>query len=344
MISPTTLTSLAKVELHCHLDGSLSLDAIRHLAKLAHVWLPDTDQELKSLVTAPVSCQSLNDYLKTFGFIRPLLQTQEALRYAAYDVAKTAAAENVIYIEVRFAPELSMDKGLDATQVVSAVCQGLEEAQRDFKIVAKALICGLRQSPPDLTTSIFDQVDQMDNEAIVGYDFAGNEADYPPKRLADMILDTKKRSHPMTFHAGECGCPNYIQDAMDLGIQRLGHVTALSKDPDLLAEFVKKGVHGELCLVSNLHTKAAKTLADFPYLLMKEANARLSINTDNRTVSDTSLTREYSLYVEHFGVTIRDFYNHNLTAIEDAFASPTEKKQLIERLNASYKPHMKETV
>lgn len=125
----TTLKDLAKAELHCHLDGSISLEVIRQLAEMANITVPELDKELKQLVVAPENAESLMDYLKTFDFVRPLLQTKEALHLAAYDVARQAAQENVIYTEIRFAPELSMDEDLSASETVEAVLAGLKQAE-----------------------------------------------------------------------------------------------------------------------------------------------------------------------------------------------------------------------
>ena len=174
---------LAKTELHCHLDGSLSLETIRHLADLAQIELPEDDAELKHHVTAPTTCESLLDYLEAFDYIRPLLQTKEALTIAAYDVVKQAALENVIYIEVRFAPELSMDKGLTVAETIDAVCQGLRQAQEEFGIVAKALVCGMRQSDQELTARILDEATEVGDSDVVGFDFAGDEHQYGPQAI-----------------------------------------------------------------------------------------------------------------------------------------------------------------
>lgn len=327
---------LAKTELHCHLDGSLSLEAIRHLAKMADINLPESDQELKEKVTAPESCESLLDYLATFDFIRPLLQTKEALAYAAYDVARQAALENVIYIEVRFAPELSLDGGLTVPETLEAVCQGLRQAQEDYGIMAKALVCGMRQSDPILTSWILDEADQVLDKDFVGFDFAGDEHNYSPEAIKPLIRQVQSYKRPLTLHAGECGCPAYLAQSIAMGIKRNGHATILAHEPDLLDYFVQKGVTGELCLTSNLQTKAAPTIEDFPYLKMKAAGAKISINTDNRTVSDTTLTKEYRLYHHYFGTDKADFYHHNKTAIEASFASPEEKEALLKRLDAAY--------
>ena len=332
--------SLAKTELHCHLDGSLSLPIIRQLAAMANIDLPASDEELKHHVTAPAHCENLLDYLEAFDYIRPLLQTKEALTLAAYDVAKQAALENVVYIEVRFAPELSMDQGLTVPETIDAVCEGLRQAQDEFGIVAKALVCGMRQSDQELTSRILAEANQVTDQDFVGFDFAGDEHNYPPQAIDALIQQVKNYNRPMTLHAGECHCPANVTQSMAYGIKRNGHVTLLAYEPELLKEFVKNGVTGELCLTSNLQTKAAATVEDFPYLKMKEAQAHISINTDNRTVSDTDLTKEYALYHRHFHTTPVDFYQHNVDAIQASFASDEEKQSLLTKLEKAYADYL----
>lgn len=339
-----SLHHLAKAELHCHLDGSLSFETIRKLAALADVTLPESDSELSKLVTAPAKSESLVDYLKAFDIIRPLLQTKEALRLAAYDVARQAADEHVVYIEIRFAPELSMDKGLTAVQTVEAVEEGLRQAQADFGIVAKALICGMRQSSQQLTKAIFKQINSAEGLDYGGFDFAGNEHDFPPEDMEELIRYTQNLERPMTFHAGECGCPSHIAQALAFGLKRLGHVTAIHNHPDILAEFVKQGATAELCLTSNLQTKAARSLAEFPYYELYHAGAQITINTDNRTVSQTNLTREYQLFADYFGTSLADFYRFNQNALKASFASDSEKEELFERLRAAYAPYLSESI
>lgn len=331
---------LAKTELHCHLDGSLSMEVIRELAKMAAIDLPDSDEELKSLITAPSQTESLIDYLKTFDFVRPLLQTKEALQLAAYDVAKQAALENVIYIEIRFAPELSMDKGLSARETVEAVLVGLQQAQEEFGIVAKALVCGMRQSDPALTYDILSNVVEFAPQGLVGFDFAGDEHGFPPRHIENLIRKVQELGYPMTLHAGECGCPNHIADTLKLGIKRMGHVTAIHDQPELIQEFIHQGTTAELCLTSNLQTKAAKTIEEFPYLALTSAGAKITINTDNRTVSDTTLTKEYHLFRNHFGTTTSDFLAFNQNALHAAFCTSSEKDFLLEKLAKLYAPFL----
>lgn len=340
-MTQAVLKELAKAELHCHLDGSLSLPAIRKLANMADIILPSSDKELRKYVIAPAQTESLVDYLKTFEFIRPLLQTKEALRFAAYDVARQAALENVIYIEIRFAPELSMDKGLTASDTVLAVLEGLADAQKEFNIVARSLVCGMRQSSHKTTKDIIKHIVDLAPKGLVGFDFAGDEFSYPTDSLVDLIQEVKRSGYPMTLHAGECGCAKHIADSLNLGIKRMGHVTALTGQRDLIKRFVEEDAVAEMCLTSNLQTKAASSIQSFPYQELYDAGGKITINTDNRTVSDTNLTKEYSLFVTYFGTKIEDFLVFNQNAVKASFTSDSEKDTLLHKLQENYDSYLK---
>lgn len=340
-MTQAVLKELAKAELHCHLDGSLSLPAIRKLANMADIILPNSDKELRKYVIAPAQTESLVDYLKTFEFIRPLLQTKEALRFAAYDVARQAALENVIYIEIRFAPELSMDKGLTASDTVFAVLEGLADAQKEFNIVARALVCGMRQSSHKTTKEIIKHIVDLAPKGLVGFDFAGDEFSYPTDSLVDLIQEVKRSGYPMTLHAGECGCAKHIVDSLNLGIKRMGHVTALTGQRALIKRFVEEDAVAEMCLTSNLQTKAASSIQSFPYQELYDAGGKITINTDNRTVSDTNLTKEYSLFVTYFGTKIEDFLVFNQNAVKASFTSDSEKDTLLHKLQENYDSYLK---
>lgn len=340
-MTQAVLKELAKAELHCHLDGSLSLPAIRKLANMADIILPSSDKELRKYVIAPAQTESLVDYLKTFEFIRPLLQTKEALRFAAYDVARQAALENVIYIEIRFAPELSMDKGLTTSDTVLAVLEGLADAQKEFNIVARALVCGMRQSSHKTTKDIIKHIVDLAPKGLVGFDFAGDEFSYPTDSLVDLIQEVKRSGYPMTLHAGECGCAKHIADSLNLGIKRMGHVTALTGQRDLIKRFVEEDAVAEMCLTSNLQTKAASSIQSFPYQELYDAGGKITINTDNRTVSDTNLTKEYSLFVTYFGTKIEDFLVFNQNAVKASFTSDSEKDTLLHKLQENYDSYLK---
>ncbi|HEM3454375.1 adenosine deaminase [Streptococcus suis] len=330
------VNELVKTELHCHLDGSLSLGVIRQLAQMAKITIPAEDEALRKLVSIHGKVDSLMAYLKLFDFVRPLLQTASALELAAYDLVRQAARDKIIYIEVRFAPELSTDQDLTILQAVSAVLVGLNRGQEDFGVVAKLLVCGLKQTKPNQTKELFSAIADLAPKGLVGFDFAGNEADYPTEELRDIIQFTQSLGYPMTFHAGECGCVTNVIQALELGIRRIGHGTALTRNPEAIQAFVNSGATLEMCLTSNLQTGAADSIEYFPYHELVEAGANITINTDNRTVSNTTLNREYQLFVEYFGTSKADFYRFNQNAIQASFASEEEKKVLLELLDQQY--------
>ncbi|MGQ7536655.1 adenosine deaminase [Streptococcus suis] len=330
------VNELVKTELHCHLDGSLSLGVIRQLAQMAKITIPAEDEALRKLVSVHGKVDSLMAYLKLFDFVRPLLQTSTALELAAYDLVRQAARDKIIYIEVRFAPELSTDQDLTILEAVSAVLVGLNRGQEDFGVVAKLLVCGLKQTKPNQTKELFSAIADLAPKGLVGFDFAGNEADYPTEELRDIIQFTQALGYPMTFHAGECGCVTNVIQALELGIRRIGHGTALTRNPEAIQTFVNSGATLEMCLTSNLQTGAADSIEYFPYHELVEAGANITINTDNRTVSNTTLNREYQLLVEYFGTSKADFYRFNQNAIQASFASEEEKKVLLELLDQQY--------
>ncbi|MCO8241347.1 MULTISPECIES: adenosine deaminase [Streptococcus] len=330
------VNELVKTELHCHLDGSLSLGVIRQLAQMAKITIPAEDEALRKLVSVHGKVDSLMAYLKLFDFVRPLLQTASALELAAYDLVRQAARDKIIYIEVRFAPELSTDQDLTILQAVSAVLVGLNRGQEDFGVVAKLLVCGLKQTKPNQTKELFSAIADLAPKGLVGFDFAGNEADYPTEELRDIIQFTQSLGYPMTFHAGECGCVTNVIQALELGIRRIGHGTALTRNPEAIQAFVNSRATLEMCLTSNLQTGAADSIEHFPYQELVEAGANITINTDNRTVSNTTLNREYQLFVEYFGTSKADFYRFNQNAIQASFASEVEKKVLLEFLDQQY--------
>ncbi|TII04662.1 adenosine deaminase [Streptococcus suis] len=336
MLTVLNVNELVKTELHCHLDGSLSLGVIRQLAQMAKITIPAEDEALRKLVSVHGKVDSLLAYLKLFDFVRPLLQTASALELAAYDLVRQAAKDKIIYIEVRFAPELSTDQDLTILEAVSAVLVGLNRGQEDFGVVAKLLVCGLKQMKPNQTKELFSAIADLAPKGLVGFDFAGNEADYPTEELRDIIQFTQSLGYPITFHAGECGCVTNVIQALELGIRRIGHGTALTRNPEAIQAFVNSRATLEMCLTSNLQTGAADSIEHFPYQELVEAGANITINTDNRTVSNATLNREYQLFVEYFGTSKADFYRFNQNAIQASFASEVEKKVLLEFLDQQY--------
>lgn len=322
------LQDIPKVELHCHLDGSTSVELIRQLAMEQGINL----NEARLFVSS--NCESLDEYLQCFDEILKVLQTQDALRRAVVDVAQQAQRDNVKYIEIRFAPRFHMDLGLTLTEVIEAVEAGVQEAIHTLDIQVNLLVCAMRQHESEVNKALFDFIQKYDSKVINGIDFAGPEADFPPNDIAAPIQYALDQGFNLTLHAGECGCMQNVVESIKLGAKRIGHGVAINQDEAAL-QFVKaQDVLLEMCPKSNIQTKAIADLKELniPYLLDQEIP--FLINTDNRTVTQTSLNEEYELLVDNQMITLEQIEYINQRAINYTFLSDIEKMSLKARFQS----------
>ena len=230
--SRATIEKLPKIELHCHLDGSISMQTIRRLAQEAGIKLPVSDDDLRQKITAPQDAESLMDYLAPFDFVLPMLQTEAALELAAYDILDQAQQDNIRYMEIRFAPTLHTSGGLTLAQVVAAVTRGLAAGERDFQVKANALLCGMRHESVDSVLTVVDLFADGGLTHLAGFDLAGVEADGFPEAFAPVLEKVKANGIPLTLHAGECGCAQNVLGAVEAGASRIGHGVALKDIPE----------------------------------------------------------------------------------------------------------------
>lgn len=294
-------------DLHRHLDGSLSIETIKRLAGRASINLPKETVKLQKMLTAPENCMSLKDYLTCFELPVKCLQSAENLYDAAYSAGKEAAAEGLGYAEIRFAPLLHTAGGLNCGDIIENVVRGLEKAEADFKIKLRTIVCGMRHMPvSENIEMLHTAVRFFDIErpgTVCGADIAGNEADFPTMVQADMLLEAKRLGMPLTVHAGECGSPANVVDAVKLGAERIGHGIAVIKDKEAVAMCRDMGITLELCPTSNFQTKAVPPLAIYPLRPLMEAGIKVTVNTDNCTVSNTTVQREFELLKKKIGLT-----------------------------------------
>ncbi|MFV0558817.1 MAG: adenosine deaminase [Enterococcus sp.] len=319
-----------KIELHCHLDGSIRVATLKQMATK----LGRPTKELDKVV-APEKCRDLNQYLESFSYVLPLLQNKENLQLAAYDVMSQAAEENVCYIEIRFAPLLHQENGLSVPEILEAVLAGIKQAQAEFDIVGNLLICGMRHHEESANLALVDQVVGVD-EKIVGFDFAGDEAQFPNSAIASTVKKAKAAGLQITLHSGECGCAHNVVEAIQLGATRIGHGVA-AKDDSAVMEFCRE--HDtllEMCPTSNLQTNAIASWSEYPLRRFLDAGIKCCINTDNRTVSATNLTNEYQLLMEHCQLTLAEMQQLNQNAVDGSFASDEVKVRLSEKLLIGY--------
>ncbi|MFC6464387.1 adenosine deaminase [Marinilactibacillus sp. GCM10026970] len=328
----TQIHKLPKVELHCHLDGSVPVKLLKEMAREQGM-----DEKVMDKVSAPEDCENLKDYLSCFDVILSVLQTENNLSRAAYAVIEEAHKENVHYLELRFGPLLHLAKGLTSKQAITAVSNGVAKAMQNFSIQVTILICALRSDSEKENTQLFKDVYELKDAYVAGIDVAGDEAHYPNKYVQESVKAAGENNLQITMHSGECGCAHNVWTAMHLGATRIGHGVAIQNDLEVLKEVQERNVLLELCPTSNVQTRAVKSWEDYPLRLFLEQGIPVSINTDNRTVSSTTLTDEWILCVEHCQITIQEMKDITLNSIQHSFASDDLKEKLMEQIESQYK-------
>ena len=321
------IRKMPKAELHCHLDGSVSLAALRRLAG---------DRGLdETKVKAPVPCYSLAQYLQCFGVVLPLMQTEEALSLCAYDVIRQAAEENVIYMEIRFAPAFHCNEGLTEAEACRAVLRGMEQGEKEFGVKSRALLCAMRGNTEEQNLRTLRCAKELQGYGVGGLDLAGDEAGYPTRLYRDLFAEAVKYDIPFTIHSGECGSADNVRDAVEMGARRIGHGVAAAGREDVLDLCRKNQVCFEMCPVSNLQTRAIEDLSAYPFLKMQREGLDVTLNTDNRTVSDTTLTGDICTLAEQFPeITEEVIRKANETALHGAFLPEHEKRELLRKMQA----------
>lgn len=332
---------LPKIELHCHLDGSVRPHILEKLAHDQGKTLPWTGSELASKLIAPADCSSLLDYLERFDRVLPYLQTVEAIELIIFDLIAQVADENVTYIEVRFAPLLFNREGLAIQTIVEAVLTGLKRGQDVFGVKSNALLCGMRHHTKEENTAVVTATKDYLNKGVVGFDLAGDEAQFPAELYTDLMALATNQSIPLTLHAGECGCPQNVLTSIMAGAQRIGHGIAIAKNTEVLNLCQKNETTIEMCPTSNFQTKAVTNLADYPFQTFLDAGLKICINTDNRTVSNTTLTQEFLKLHEWYGIDYNCMEKLNHHAVDGAFISQSEKAALHSQLKTAYESYTK---
>jgi len=317
-----SIQDISKIELHCHLDGSTSIALIKQLAAEQNITLKESHLRVSE------NCESLDEYLQCFDEILKVLQTKDSLKRAVVDVAQQASMDNVKYIEIRFAPLLHTEHDLSLADVLEAVEAGVQLATETMDIKINLLVCAMRQHEATVNEALFDYLEQRDSEVVRGIDFAGPEAAFPPEEIRTTIQYGLDKGFNLTLHAGECGCMHNVMESIKLGAKRVGHGVAINENEAALQEIKRNNVMLEMCPKSNVQTKAIKDLTELniPYLL--EQDIPFIINTDNRTVTQTSLNEEYALLMKHQLISIEQIEFINLRAVQYAFLSDVEKENL----------------
>lgn len=322
MIAKNIIQAFPKVELHCHLDGSINEETLEMIAG-------EEGKEVKNYLRAPKECVDLADYLRCFDYVLPFLQTARSLTLSAYELVRQASLDQVLYMEVRFAPQFHCVRGLRQEEAATAVLKGLELGERDFGVKSRGILCMMRGSESDINLETLKVAKGLMPYGVGGIDLAGNEAAYPPENYEDLFLEARKREIPFTIHAGECQCSDNVRTAIKMGARRIGHGVSIHDNHEIIKLCRENHVTLEMCPVSNLQTRAIKRIEEYPFWKFKEEGVRTTINTDNRTVSDTTLQREWELLTNNFKEIDENVMEKcGMNALESAFLPAAEKAAL----------------
>ncbi|MDI9529332.1 MAG: adenosine deaminase [Candidatus Cloacimonadota bacterium] len=325
------IEKLPKTDLHVHLDGSVRINTLIELAKEQNIQLPTTDpDEMRKLIVCGEHTSSLEEYLRGFPIVNLVLQTKDSLRRAAYELAEDAARENVRYMEVRYSPILHTNRGLKLTEISQAVIDGLRRAEREFKIKTGVIICGIRDMDPTSSLKLAELAIAFKNKGVIGFDLAGGEYNNPAKAHKEAFDLALKNNLNITIHAGEAYGPESIHQALHYcGTHRIGHGTRLVEDGDLLNYVNDHRIPLEICLKSNFHTKAVPDIRNHPIDFYIDYGLRVTINTDNRTISDTTVTDEYMLAINELKLDYPTIKYVILNGFKSAFLPYKERVRLI---------------
>lgn len=338
IIDEDFVRAMPKTDLHCHLDGSLRETTILDLAAEHGVDLPATDVAgLRKAMHAGEVCDDLVDYLSAFGLTCSVLQTESALRRVAFELAEDAAGENVRYLEVRYAPILHTEGGLRLDQIVQAVVDGLHDAERKYDIKTGLIICGIRNMDPATSLRIAELAVAFKNRGVVGFDLAGAEEDHPAKAHVKAFQLILNNNINVTIHAGEAYGPESIAQAIHYcGSHRIGHGTRLRESGDLLNYVNDHRIPLEVCLKSNIQTRSAASMAEHPFKFYLDLGLRVTLNTDNRLITDTTVTDEYMHAIREWDLTVAELKWVVTNGFKSSFLPFREKTQLMRRVSSEF--------
>jgi len=327
------LHAVPKAELHLHLDGSLRPSTILELADYAGVSLPYPDEESLYNYLHVQDGRDLVDYLKRFDLTLSVMQTAESLERSARELCEDAAAENVRYLEIRYSPILHQQGVLTLEEAVEAPLRGVRQAEDTLDVQAGLIICGIRNLPPETSVRLAELAVAFKDRGVVAFDLAGGEAGNPATDHAEAFRIARDANQNITIHAGEAvGAASIAEALHECGAHRIGHGTHLYEDPALLTYVNDHRIPIEVCLTSNVQTRAADSFASHPVRRYFDAGLLVSLHTDNRLMSGTTMTEEYLRAAEHLGFTRSELARLVLNGFGSAFLPWREKQALISQV------------
>lgn len=329
------LLRLPKAELHCHLDGSVRPQTLLELGAEQGIAMPRADAASLRDFMRVDDAHDLEEYLRRFDVTLSVLQTESALERVAYELAADAAADGVRYLEVRFSPILNVRGGLELEAAIEAPLRGLARAEAELGIVGRVIVCGIRTLGPDVSMRLARLAVEYRNKGVVAFDLAGGERGFPASAHARAFEWARGHDLACTCHAGEGDGAESCRQAIHVcGAHRLGHATRLIEDESLTEYVNDRRIALEICLTSNVQTRAADSFASHPLREYYERGLNVVLNTDNRLMSDTTLSDEYAHAAEHLGFTLEELCDIALNGFDSCFLPWEERLRLRDRAAA----------
>lgn len=357
MTKEEIIRSVPKVLLHDHLDGGLRPETIIELSKdIKYKKLPTNDpEELRAWFFEGANKGSLPEYLRGFEHTCAVMQTHDALERVAYEMMEDMYKDGVCYVETRFAPVYHTQKGLYHSDVVSAVLNGLERGKRDFGVGYGLILCAMRNMKD--SEEIAELAVDFRQDGVVGFDLAGEEGGYPPKKHIHAFQFIQRANFNITIHAGEAFGKESIWQALQwCGAHRIGHGTKIIEDlvfdsdgnvagmGELAQYILDKRIPIENCLLSNVHTGAVDKIENHPFGVLYRSMFRVTINTDDRLMSDTNMTKEFMTAAEYFNLSLDDIEKLTINAMKSAFIHHHQRLDYIYKVIKPGYQKMRETL
>ena len=330
------------IDLHLHLDGSLSEEDFLYLSKKDNIPL---GKDFPKNIYVQKNCKSLEEYLERFDLPLKLLQTAENLEYATYSLASRLFRAGYLYAEIRYAPLLHLQGGLTMDEVVQATIRGAKKAMAETfgnGFFVNLILCCMRHASEELNLQTVEMANKYRNERVVAVDLAGAEKLHPSPYFKKVFDKAKEYGLNITIHAGEATGSEEIMAALDNGAMRIGHGVHLSLDDETVKRVKEHNILFEFCPTSNLQTKSLPNYEAVPLREFMNRGIAVCINADNMTVSNVSAISEMKQMVKTFKLTKNEVYDLYDVAIKHSFASENEKIRLKEVLNASIEFYLDE--
>lgn len=331
--SLATVTQRCLIDLHLHLDGSISVPMARRLAELDGRVLDEDDASLGRRLSVTYDCRDLNEYLQKFDFTANLLETREQLSECMYLLQEELVQLGYLYAEIRFAPQRHGARGLSQREAVEAVLEGLGRSCFEAGVI---LCCMRGDDTREANLETVRLASEYLGRGVVALDLAGAEALFPTKDFADVFAYARELGVPFTIHAGEADGPESVRAALEFGASRIGHGIRSIEDDSLVELLARDGVPLEMCPTSELQTSAIDDYAKFPLRQLIERGVNVTVNADNMGVSVTDVRRELLLLAGIFELTDADVQKLLVNAARAAFAGDALKDELVRRIDAEF--------